>query len=258
MFKTESNTAAFARVYAQQVSLLKKLPGAGSISEGKVIGSPGGQGIYHLMVEVPFEDFAALDTALNSPEGVTAGKHLMSFAARRVEILFVESAQALLKPLTPRDLQAYLDSHQIPAEIVYPGAPTPSVPAAAQALGVETDQIVKSVVFLVNDKPFLIYGCGTQRADPRKIAARLNVNRKQVRLANADQVLEITGYAVGTVPPVGLKTSMPVLMDPAVQQHQTVYAGGGGIDALLKISSADLLRLSEAEIVPLLQDNTAE
>lgn len=255
LYKTGSKTGDFARQYAHHITLLKKMPGVQQVNEGKVIGAPGGPALYHQIVEVGFVDFAALDVALTSPDGVTAGKYLMGFAANRVELLFVEAAEAVsLKPLSPENLQAYLDSHQIPAEIVHPGAPTPSVPAAAKALGVETSQIVKSVVFLVNDKPFLIYGSGTKRIDYHKLAARLNVNRKDVRLANADQVLALTGYAVGTVPPLGLKTPMPVFMDPAVQQHETVYAGGGGIDALLKISSADLLRLSNAEVASMLQD----
>ena len=43
------------------------------------------------------------------------------------------------------------------------------------------------------------------------------------------------GYPVGTVPPVGLKTPMPAFMDPAIQSQEVVYAGGGGIDALLRI-----------------------
>ncbi len=93
-----------------------------------------------------------------------------------------------------------------------------------------------------------------RRVDPRKLAARLNVNRKKVKLADVDQVLAISGYAVGTVPPVGLKTPMPVFMDPAIQQHEVVYAGGGGIDALLKIKTAELLRASHAEIAPMLRD----
>jgi prolyl-tRNA editing enzyme YbaK/EbsC (Cys-tRNA(Pro) deacylase) len=124
-------------------------------------------------------------------------------------------------------------------------------------LGIEADQIVKSVIFWVDERPFLVYGCGTRRVDPRKLAARLQVGRKRVKLADADQVLDITGYAVGTVPPVGLKTPMPAYMDPAVRQYEVIYAGGGGIDALLKMTTTELLRVSNAEIVSMLEDEKA-
>ncbi len=255
LFKQAAVNTNFDLRFRRNQALLKKMPGAKRLQESKVLGSPGGDATYQWILEVFFEDFAALDAALTSPEGVAAGKDLMAFAGENVELLFVESVEAVApKPLTPDNLQAFLDAHTIAAEIVFPGAPTPTVPAAAAALGVEADQIVKSVIFWVDDRPFLVYGCGTRRVDPRKLAMRLQVGRKRVKLANADQVLDLTGYAVGTVPPLGLKTPMPAYMDPAVRQYEVIYAGGGGIDALLKITTAELLRVSNAEIAPMLED----
>ena len=256
LYKHPSDPNLFEIRYTRNLDKLKKMPGVRRSQVGSVLGGPGGDALYYRILEFFFEDFDALDKALISPEGVAAGKDLMEFAANQVELLFVETSEAgPAKPLTPSNLQAYLDEHEIPAEIVYPGAPTPTVPAAAKALGIEPDQIVKSVVFFVGETPFLVYGCGTRRVDPRKLADRLNVNRKQVKLADALQVLDLTGYAVGTVPPLGLKTPMAAFMDPAVQQYEVIYAGGGGIKALLKITSADLLRISNAEVAPMLRDD---
>jgi uncharacterized protein (TIGR02118 family) len=259
LFKHATNIPAFEMHYGRNLSFLRKMRGIRRIEEGRVLGGPSGDAPYHRTVEVFFDDYAALDAALTSPEGVAAGKDLMEFAGTGVELLFVEATDAYSPvPLSPENLKAYLDDHDISAEIVYPGAPTPTVPAAAEALGVEVDQIVKSVVFLVDDKPFLVFGCGVRRVDPRKLAARLNVGRKRVKLADAAQVLDLTGYAVGTVPPLGLKIPMPAFMDPAVQEYDVIYAGGGGIDALLKITSAELLRASDAEIAPMLEDGSAD
>jgi len=258
LFKHPSNPGNFELRYTRGLTLLEKMPGVRSIQASQVMGGPAGQTPYFRIVEILFDDYEALDAALISPEGVVAGKDLMDYAGRGVELLFVElkdnSSTRQRSPFLPENLQAYLDEHQIPAEIVFPGAPTPTVPAAAEALKVAPDQIVKSVIFLVDDKPFLVYGCGTRRVDPRKLASRLNVSRKRVTLATAEQVLEITGYAVGTVPPIGLKTPMPAFMDPAVQAYDTVYAGGGGMNALLKIASAELQRVSRAEVAPMLED----
>ncbi len=259
LFRQATKGGTFDLRYARNLALLRKMPGVQTVHEAQVIGGPAGQAPYHRLVEVHFASFEALDAALRSPEGVAAGKDLMDFAGASAEVLFVEESPDLSAgPLGPANLQAFLDNHQIDAQIVFPGAPTPTVPAAAQALGVEVDQIVKSVVFLVDGKPFLVYGCGVRRVDPRKLAERLHVNRKKVRLADADQVLEITGYTVGTVPPVGLKTPMPAFLDPAIQRYETVYAGGGGIDALLRISCAELLRVSGAEVAPMLRDDETE
>lgn len=260
LFKHPPNVKNFERRYASNLSLLKKMPGVKGTQTSAVIGGPSGDVAYYRILEILFEDFNALDAALTSPEGVAAGKDLINFAGQIVELLFVDASDERAEPttLTPDHLQAYLDDQQIPAELVFPDAPTPTVPAAAKAMNVEEDQIVKSVLFLVNDKPFLVYGCGTRRVDPRKLAERLKVNRKVVKLADADQVLEITGYPVGTVPPIGLKTKMPAFMDPAVQAYEVVYAGGGGINALLRITPDELQKASRAQVAPMMEDGSPE
>ncbi len=259
LFKNVTKASNFDLLYARHLTLLRKLPGMQRIEEGEVLGSPSGHPAYHLILEVYFDTFDILDAALTSPEGVAAGKDLMTFTEAQVEVLFVaEGGAPRPKVLKPENLQAFIDNHTIEAEIVFPGQPTPTVPAAAKALGVDPNQIVKSVIFLVNNQPFLVYGCGTRKVDPRKLAERLNVNRKQVKLADADQVLDLTGYEVGTVPPLGLKTPMPTYMDPAIKEYEIVYAGGGGIDALLRISSKELERASRAEIAPMLRDDTPQ
>lgn len=255
LFRRQTKTDGFALRYESNLALLRRMPGVLRVERGRVVGGPGGDAAYHAITEVYFESLDALDAALTSPEGVAAGKDLMAFAGSSAELLFVDMENAQAKPLTPSNLQAYLDDLAIDAEIVYPGEPTPTVPAAAQALGVDVDQIVKSVIFLVDGRPFVVYANGTRRVDPRKLAKRLAVSRKRVKLAEADQVLELTGYAVGTVPPVGLKTRMPAYLDPAIQAHEVIYAGGGGINALLKITPAELLRATNAEVESLLRDD---
>ena len=258
LFKNASNTGNFAMRYARNLTLLRKMPSIKQIIKHDVLGSPTGEAPYHRILEVHFDTFDDLDTALTSPEGVAAGKDLMEFTGAQVEVLFVaEGSVAEPEVLTAKNLQAYLDENQIDAEIVFPGVPTPTVPAAAEAVGVEPEQIVKSVVFLVNEKPFLVYGCGTRRVDDRKLAERLSVNRKDVMLANADQVLELTGYQVGSVPPIGLKTHMPAYLDPAIQEYDEIYAGGGSVDALIKMSTKTLLQVSRAEIASMLKDPPA-
>jgi prolyl-tRNA editing enzyme YbaK/EbsC (Cys-tRNA(Pro) deacylase) len=155
---------------------------------------------------------------------------------------------------TPDDLQVYLVQNQIPAEVIRLAAETPTVPAAAAALGVPVDQIVKTVIFLVVGQPYAVFANGVRRVDPRKLAARFGVSRKKIRLAEAPVVIELTGFAPGTVPPFGHRQPLAALMDPAVCEHEVVYAGGGGITALLRIRSDDLRRLTGAELLAVLAD----
>ena len=245
----------FERRYRHNLDLLRRMPGVQKVQSEVVFGSPAGDSVHARMVEVLFPSRSALDAALKSPEGVAAGKDLIGYTGAEVEMFFSEEqTRASARPLSPQNLQAFLEANRIEGEIVYPGKPTPTVSAAAKALGVDETQIVKTVIFLVDGRPFAVYACGTRRVDPRKLAQRLNVSRKKVHLADAEQVLALTGYAVGTVPPVGLKTSMPRFIDPAVLEHEVIYAGGGGINALLKMRSAELQRATGAEVLAVLRD----
>ncbi len=154
-------------------------------------------------------------------------------------------------PLSPTDLQAYLDEHAIPGEIIQLEIPTLTVEAAAQALGVETGQIVKSVLFLVRGEAVMTITCGTGYVERRAVAARYNVGRKRVKLADAEAVLAHTGYEVGAVPPFGYPQPLPTLLDPGVLENDEVYAGGGGGNAMTRLNPQDILRITQAEVLDL-------
>lgn len=156
--------------------------------------------------------------------------------------------------LTPDDLQRYLTEQHIAAEIVRVSAHTPTVPAAAEALGVTVDQIVKTVLFLIDGQPHAVMANGVRRIDTRKLAAAFNVNRKKVKLADSDAVIALTGYLPGAVAPLAHRQPLSMVMDPAVRRVEIVYAGGGGIAEMLRIRSDDLLRLTRARLLDVLED----
>lgn len=148
--------------------------------------------------------------------------------------------------LNSQNLQTYLHSHAIQARVIHLAEPTPTVSDAAVAVGVEADQIIKSLLFLVGDQPLLAIANGLREVDRRALAHYFNVGRKRVKLAGPEAVLEISGYPVGAVPPVGWKTKVPAFIDPNVFGYDWVYAGGGDIDALVEISPQDIQQLSGA------------
>src|SRR3954469_2230603 len=99
-----------------------------------------------------------------------------------------------MQPWTPDDLQAYITANHIPAEIIHMQAETPTVPAAAEALAVPVDQIVKTVIFFINEQPHAVIANGVRRVDTKKLAERFQVNRKKIKLAGGDAVTDLTGY----------------------------------------------------------------
>lgn len=156
------------------------------------------------------------------------------------------------KTLGPSDLQAYMQVQGIDGEILHLEIPTPTVEAAAQAVGTHPDQIVKSILFIVAGQPALTISCGPSHVDRRSLAAHYNVGRKQVKLASPEAVQQETGYEVGAMPPFGHHYALPTLMDRRVLEKDSVYAGGGAHNALLRLSPQDILRVTRAELIDLL------
>jgi len=151
--------------------------------------------------------------------------------------------------LTPNDLLRFMERHGIEGELITLDEPTPTVETAARAVGTSPDQIVKSVLFAVNDERVLAITCGTQLIESRSIAALYGVGRKRVRLANAEIVLETTGYPVGTVPPFGHPQPIRTLIAPQVLEHREVYAGGGAHTTLVRLDPQAILTITQAQIV---------
>lgn len=158
--------------------------------------------------------------------------------------------------LTSQDLQEFIDRCHVAAEILPMAEDTPTVPDAARALGVSQEQIIKSLVFLVEQspagdpQPVLVIANGVRKVDDRLVARHLGVGRKRVKMARPEQALAITGYGVGAMPPFGHRVALRTLLDPGVIAQGEVYGGGGEINAMLRLAAQELLRVTRAEVVP--------
>jgi len=153
--------------------------------------------------------------------------------------------------MNSNNLQDFIDQNRILAAIISLDEHTLTVEDAARALKVATDQIIKSLVFQVNGNPFLVINNGLARVDRKKLAAFIGVGRKKVKFADPDAVQKMTGYVVGSMPPFGHKSRLRTLMDPAVIRQETVYGGGGDINAMMKLATDVLLQATQAEVTEL-------
>ena len=144
-------------------------------------------------------------------------------------------------------LARFIAEHGIAAEIVPVAVETPTVPAAAAALGVSTAQIIKSLLFMIREEPVLVIANGDTLVDRHLLAARFGVGKKQIKLADAETVLRLTGYPAGGVPPFGHPAPLPTLLDRAVLAWDAVYGGGGDDHTLLRVAPGELARVANAE-----------
>jgi membrane protein len=148
-----------------------------------------------------------------------------------------------------KDLARWIADNGVAAEVVHLPVETPTVQAAAAAVNVPLEAILKSLVFLAGGQPYVVIANGLAKVDRGKLSAHWGVGKKRVKLASTEKVVALTGYPVGAVPPFGHRTPSPTLMDPAVLNQPVVYAGGGGIQALVRLTPQELCRVVEPEIV---------
>lgn len=153
--------------------------------------------------------------------------------------------------LTSLDLAHFIREAGIAAELIPMTVDTPTVPAAAAALGVPTAQIIKSLLFEIGGEPHLVIAGGDALVDRRILADRFGVGKKQVKLATAAAVLTRLGYPAGGVPPFGHVTRVPVLLDRSVARWDVVYGGGGDDRTMLRLTPAELLRVTNAAWIDL-------
>ena len=147
--------------------------------------------------------------------------------------------------LAPPHLRAFLEEHGIDASFVAPGSPMPTVPLAAQAIGVPEDHILKTLIFSGHSGEFVVaIANGTNRID-RNLLANAAMIRK-LRPATPGDVLSLTGYPAGGVAPVGLPASVPVIVDATTAALDIAYGGGGDEHLLLRIRISDVIRCNNA------------
>jgi len=154
--------------------------------------------------------------------------------------------------LGPEALMAWCAAHGVAARLLRPGVPTPTVPSAAAAVGVLPERVLKSLVLFVDGHPRLAIAAGEDRLSYPRMAAAFGTSRRRVRLASAEEALELTGYVVGAMPPFGHRRRLPTWVDARrVAPGLTVVAGGGARDALLELTTDDLLRATDARAADL-------
>ena len=124
---------------------------------------------------------------------------------------------------------------------------THSSAEAAAAIGCDVAQIAKSMLFRAADgTPVLVVASGTNRVDEKKVAALLG---QKIKRAEADFVLNQTGFAVGGVPPVGHTVAPITFLDRDLQAFGEIWAAAGSPNAVFRLTPADLVRLTGAAFV---------
>lgn len=119
---------------------------------------------------------------------------------------------------------------------------------AAERVGCRLGQIVKSLIFRGQDtgKPILVLTSGSNRVDENRLQAYVG---EKIARADADFVREVTGFAIGGVPPLGHSRSMETYLDEDLLQYDTIWAAAGTPKAVFQLTPAELQRMTGGQVV---------
>lgn len=127
---------------------------------------------------------------------------------------------------------------------------------AAERVGCTLGQIVKSLIFCGQDtgKPILVLTSGSNRVDENRLQAYVG---EKIARADAGFVREVTGFAIGGVPPLGHIRSMETYLDEDLLQYEVIWAAAGTPKAMFQLTPAELQRMTGGQVVSVKgQDNS--
>lgn len=152
-----------------------------------------------------------------------------------------------MEPFGEEQVREFFTARGLETEIHTFADSTENAFLAAQALGVQQGQIVKSVIFLADAKPVLVLMSGDMNVHTTKLKKLLKA--RKVKIAASETVLAVSGYPVGAVPPVAHRKKMATYLDESLRRFDRIYPAAGGLNNMFPTTFEELQGLTGAQIV---------
>ena len=117
---------------------------------------------------------------------------------------------------------------------------------AASSLNCEVGAIVKSLLIKTKDTFTLCLVAGDKKASLNKIKKILDI--KDVSMATADDVKNITGYTIGGVSPIGHLNKIDIFIDNSLERFKSLFAAAGHPNCVFKIDFKNLQKITNGSI----------
>jgi len=117
---------------------------------------------------------------------------------------------------------------------------------AATSLKCEVGAIVKSLLFKADDTFLICLVPGDKRCSLNKL--KKISNKKDVRMANADEVKANTGFSIGGVAPIAHLKKLNIFIDQSLGKFESVFAAAGHPNSIFKIKYNQLVQMTKGEV----------
>lgn len=145
-------------------------------------------------------------------------------------------------------IQNILAKRGIKFKVIELSASTRTAQDAANTIGCSIGQIVKSLIFKIKDtnEPILILASGPNRVSEEKIETQLG---QKITKADAEFTREVTGFAIGGIPPLGHKQKILTFIDQDLLKFDALWAAAGTPNAVFNLNPSDLKMLTDGTII---------
>ena len=117
---------------------------------------------------------------------------------------------------------------------------------AANSLNCEVGAIVKSLLIKIENDFLLCLVSGDKRCSLNKL--KKISEKKNVRMASADEVKSQTGYTIGGVSPVGHLNNIPIFVDNSLSRFKDIFAAAGHPNVIFKINYEKLIQITKGDV----------
>lgn len=171
----------------------------------------------------------------------------LSYPPRSKRATWGHGAMVELKEASRR-VQRAADAVGLAITVVSMAQSTRTAEEAAAAAGCEVGQIVKSLVFRGKDtgRPYLLLVSGANRVNEKAVAAVLG---ERLTRPDAQYVRDVTGFAIGGIPPLGHSERLLTCIDRDLLRFETVWAAAGTPESIFQVSPADLQAKTGARVI---------
>lgn len=135
----------------------------------------------------------------------------------------------------------YLQQYGLEDRIMEFDVSSATVEEAANAINCKKEEIVKTLSFIVGDKPILIAAAGDSKIDNRKFKEEFHTKAKMIPFKNVE---ELTGHAVGGVCPFGINENVDVYLDNSLKRFKIIYPACGNSNSAVKLTLDELKKTS--------------
>lgn len=138
----------------------------------------------------------------------------------------------------------YLKSYGLENKIMVLDESSATVEEAAKAINCPKEEIVKTLSFLVDEKPILIATAGDSKIDNSKFRAEFNTKAKMIPIEDVERLV---GHSVGGVCPFGIKENVDVYLDSSIKRFENVYPACGSLNSAVKLTISELEKASNCK-----------